>query len=299
MNSETSTQNDMDMDMNLDMDMDMDIPSSSSMNGDNRARLEYFTDGKNTKVDWPSHSVVIGRTQSGKSWLVAKILNNVDNIFERRTKSKIAVILSPYPVLEENLQQQIDEQYTCIYYSTPIFNEEFLDGVTAYLQESGLMGKELFLVLDDLMISSVGNNTSNQFFLKTFALIRHMNISIISTIQANSDGLLNILRNSTFIFCMQSFGIVNLLNKIIRQFIGLVNVPSLLRKIYPLLEERKKGSYILVNISFSADHNRSFTLSNDIFGKYGFTKKYLTKLSIENYTLFIFCVISSPLQNPI
>ena len=81
---------------------------------------------------------------------------------------------------------------------------------------------------------------------------------------------------------MQTFGCFQTLSKIIRNFVGLINVPALIRKIYPLLEDEAKESYILLNLSFEADRNQLFTISNKILAEKGFTKRYLNILSIEN-----------------
>ena len=181
--------------------------------------------------------------------------------------------------------ERIGEEWTIFYFSTPNFNEEVLNGVLCYMDSIHILGEEVFLLLDDLMIRSIGDISNTTFLVQTFATIRHHNISIIATIQSDSPTLLDVLRNSTFIYVMQSFGIVQTLSKILRTFIGLINSPSIIRRIYPLLEESQVGSYVLVNVSHLADRNNQFTISNQICATEGFTKHYLNKLSVENEEL--------------
>ena len=81
---------------------------------------------------------------------------------------------------------------------------------------------------------------------------------------------------------MQGFGAQRTLSKLLRDFVGIINVPSLIRNIYPLLEEDVIGSYIVVNLSDSSNRNRQFTLTNNIFSPIvGFTRTYLQTLSQE------------------
>ena len=245
--------------------------------------MEIFTDNRNdVKVSWPAHSVLIGKSMSGKSHLAATIIDRIDDIFNRKMETYIVVILSPHAEIENVLLNGIDEKWTVLYFSIPIFTEQTLDGILQYLSKIELLGHEIFMLFDDILIKSVGDNSTSMFLVRAFAMIRHHNISLIATVQSDSAFLMDILKNCSFIFVMQTFGCFQTLSKIIRNFVGLINVPALIRKIYPLLEKRAKGSYILVNISFEADRNQLFTISNGILAQTGFTKQYLNTLSIEN-----------------
>ena len=51
-----------------------------------------------------------------------------------------------------------------------------------YLASCDLLGKEIMVLLDDLVIEAAINNNVNLFIFRAFAILRHQNISLIATI---------------------------------------------------------------------------------------------------------------------
>ena len=244
-------------------------------------KLEKFVDETKVKIGFPAHCCFIGKTFSGKTFLASGVINRIDEIFSRKMETYILIVLSPYKEIEDCILRQLNSKWTVIHFSVNVFTEDTLNQVINYLQTKKMLGNEIVLLIDDLMIQTVTSTNISTFLVRAFAMFRHHNISVMATVQSSSSSLLDVLQNSTFIFVMQTFGCFQILSKIIRTMLGVINVPSLIRKIYPLLEDERKGSYIFVNIAHEADRNQLFTISNDVFADIGFTKRYLYALSTE------------------
>ncbi len=248
-------------------------------------KLEKFVDGDKIKVDFPAHCCIIGKTLSGKTFLASAIINRIDDIFMRKMETHILIVLSPYKEIEDSILRQLDTKWIVIHFSVNVFTEDTLNQVINYLQREKLLGNEIVLLIDDLMIQTISSTNISTFLVRAFATFRHHNIAVMATVQSSSSSLVDVLQNSTFIFVMQTFGCFQVLSKITRMILGVINVPSLIRKIYPLLEDDRKGSYIFVNTSHEADRNRLFAISNDVFADKGFTKRYLYALCTESSNL--------------
>ena len=54
-------------------------------------------------LTFPEHMILVGRTLSGKSLLVGEIFSNIDQVYKRRTKDNIVVVLSPHEAIEISL----------------------------------------------------------------------------------------------------------------------------------------------------------------------------------------------------
>lgn len=246
-----------------------------------RPVLQSFVDEKFMKMDFPAHIVIIGKTMSGKSHLAGKIINSVEKIFTTSGSLKFLVVLSPHERLEESLTDRLDSGWTIIHFPVQKFNQEIIDRMMDYLSSTGILGGEIIVLIDDLAVQVNSSTNASLFLVKTFALLRHQNIALLMTVQNTSPVIMDVIQNCTIVLIMQSFGSFSTLTKIVRVFVGLAHVPSLLRKIYPLLEENHKGGYITVNLSHEADKNKQFTLTNDIMSRVGFTKQYLQMISLQ------------------
>ena len=117
------------------------------------AKLEVFTDDRSdVKVSWPAHSVLIGKSMSGKSRLAATLIDRIDDIFNRKMKTYIVVILSPHAEIKNVLLNGIGIKWTILYFSIPIFTEQVLDGILGYLSRIEVLGTEIFMFFDDILI---------------------------------------------------------------------------------------------------------------------------------------------------
>lgn len=244
--------------------------------------LQSFVDEKYMKMIFPAHMVIIGKTMSGKSHLAGKIINSVEKIFTTSGRSKMLVVLSPHEALERSLTDRLDSGWTIIHFPVQKFNQEIIDQMLQYLSAKEILGQEIFVLIDDLAVQVNSSTNASLFLVKTFALLRHQNIALLMTVQNTSPVIMDVIQNCSIVLIMQSFGSFSTLCKIVRVFVGLANVPSLLRKIYPLLEENHKGGYITINLTHEADKNKQFTVTNDIMSTVGFTKRYLQMISLQS-----------------
>ena len=245
------------------------------------AALQSFNDDLIVKVDFPAHICIYGKTMSGKTHLATEIIEQIDTIFNKKTNSYILVVLSPYEHIESSIQERIGSYWTIIHFQVEIFSQNVLDNMLSYLLQHELLGKEVITLLDDLIIQASTSSSVFLFLIKAFAVLRHKNISLIATVQHDSQTVMAILQNCTFIYIMQSFGSFSMIAKVLRTFLGIIGVPTLLRKIYPLLENTHEGSYIIINLSYQANINRQFTISNSILQQVGLTKEYLQIISLQ------------------
>ena len=243
--------------------------------------FEAFSDGKSRKIDFPTHITILGKTGSGKSHLACKLIDSVENLSQKSGISNILIVLSPHKDVEEIMRKRLADRWTIIHFTVNAFNQETIDHMLLYLNENKIPGRKVFVLIDDLAIQIHKASSTNLFLIKTFAVLRHHNISLFITVQNATPIIMDIIQNCSLVFIMQSFGSFSTLTKIIRFFVGLINVPNLLRKIYPLLESNEKGAYICINLSHDADKNRQFTISNNVSGNVGFTKRYLQMLSMN------------------
>lgn len=243
--------------------------------------LQAFNDGLIEKVDFPSHICIYGKTMSGKTHLAGEIINRIDDIFERKTRDCILVVLSPHSNIESVIQERIGNEWTIIHFQVEHFSQTVIDTMLSFLLREKLLGMEIVALLDDLVIQTSSSSSVYLFLVKAFAILRHQNICLIATVQNNSPTVMEILHNCTFIYVMQAFGSLAMITRILRTFLGLIRVPALLRKIYPLLENTHKGGYIVINLSHEANVNRQFTLYNSISQNTGFTKQYLESIALQ------------------
>ena len=243
--------------------------------------VQSFKDGNVTKLDFPSHQCIFGSTMSGKTFLATTIINDIDQVYKRKMSTYTLIVLSPHEDLEEDIKSRLDEKWLIVHFNVEIFSQEVIDRMISFLAKENLLGKEIIAMVDDLLIQSTFASSADLFIVKSFATLRHQNISLIATIQNNSRILMQILQNCSYFFIMQGFGDISMLTKVIRAFLGLVNIPTLLRKVLPLLQQNKKGSFILLNLTYEASINHAFTISNSIRENIGFTKDYLIHLSLD------------------
>jgi hypothetical protein len=231
---------------------------------------------------FPEHMLIIGRTFSGKSSLVGDIFSNIDQVYERRTKDNIAIVMSPHDKIDQNFLGRFNstEDWKIIHFSVNAFDENSADGVLAYLKGENLLYKEVFLFLDDLAINACFSRKSSTFILKAFATFRHYNISLIATVQVGDKELKPLMENCGFIIIVKHFGYHKTLEMILRSFIMSVKVPSLIRYLSPFFESSGQiGDHIVFNFTFRAAKNDAlFIMNSIIYPDKGYTKRNIEEL---------------------
>ena len=116
------------------------------------AKLEVFTDERSdVNISWRAHSVLIGKSMSGKSRLAATLIDRIDDIFNRKMKAYIVVILSPHAEIENVLLNGIGVKWTILYISVPVFTEQVFEGILRYLSTIKVLGYEIFMDFDYIL----------------------------------------------------------------------------------------------------------------------------------------------------
>ena len=231
---------------------------------------------------FPEHILLIGRTFSGKTSLVGDIFSNIDQVYKRRTKDNIAIVMSPHDKIDQNFLGRFNstEDWKIIHFSVNDFDENAANGVLAYLKGEELLYKEVFLFLDDLAINGCCSRKNGTFILKAFATFRHYNISLIATVQIGDKDFKHLMENCGFVIIIKHFGYHKTLEMILRSFIMSVKVPTLIRYLSPFFGSNGQiGDHIVFNFTFRAARNEGLFLMNSIiYPDKGYTKRYIEEL---------------------
>ena len=246
---------------------------------------EYSPDDGQNLVPFPNHMLVIGRTMTGKSCLVGDIFSDIDKIYQRRTKDNIIILLSPYEAIESNFLHRFNsaEDWKILHFSIQSLDERSMENVIKYMEREKIIGKEIFLFVDDLAIGARVSKHTDSFILKAFATFRHKNISLIVTIQVGDKELKPLIENSALVVIMKHFGYHKCIEMILRNFVTSIKVPALIRSISPFLDYRENfGDHIVINLSLAAMRNEIFFITDTIFKpKYGYKRKSVERLCLN------------------
>lgn len=131
-----------------------------------------------------------------------------------------------------------------------------MDGLLKYLKKEQILGKELFMFMDDIVIGGCASKELNGFIFKTFATFRHMNIAVIATVQVGDKEFRPLMENCGYVIIMKNFGYHKCLEMVLRSFVTGVKVPTLIRKIIPSLRKKEGdhfGDHIVLNFFSSCN----------------------------------------------
>jgi len=249
---------------------------------DDNNSAEHFTDGRKNTVQFPEHMLVIGRTNSGKSSLIGSVFSNINTVYRRYTKDNIIILISPHEAIDYNFLRRFNslEDWKIIHFFMHSLNEEGMESVLKYLEKEKLLGKEIFLFLDDLAINGYASKRANSFILKLFSTFRHKNIAVIATVQVGDKEFKPLMENSGFIVIMKHFGYHKCLEMILRNFVTSIKVPTLIRSLSPFLGSTESiGDHIVINFSQAAMTNEIFFITNTIFEpRYGYTRRSIERM---------------------
>ena len=242
-------------------------------------------DGVKNLVSFPEHMLIIGRTNSGKSCLVGDILSNIDKIYQRYTKDNIIIMLSPHDTIEKNFLRRFNsaQDWKILHFSMQTFDEESMESVLKYMDEENIIGREVFLFVDDLAIGGRISKQADSFILKAFATFRHKNISLIVTIQVCGKEFRPVMENSGLVVIMKHFGYHKCLEMILRNFVTSIKIPALLRSISPFLENKDNvGDHIVLNFSRRSMRNELYFITDTIFEpQYGYKRKSVERMCLD------------------
>lgn len=242
---------------------------------------QYFTDNRKNVITFPQHMLLVGKTNSGKSMLVADIFSNIDDVYRRSAKDNIIISISPNDSIEQNFLDRFNskDDWRIIHFSMNMITEEGISDILSYIKKEGLLGKEIFLFIDDLAIQGYSSKHTNSFILKMLATFRHKNIALIITIQVGDKEFRPLMENSGYIIVMKYFGYHKCLEMILRSFMPSIKLPSLIRALGHYLEGQQLiGEHTVVNLSQAAMQNEVFFITNTIFNPgFGFTRSKIER----------------------
>ena len=112
--------------------------------------IDEFLDNQHTKTPYPNHIVVLGSTQCGKSSLIAKILDSIDEVYsfsKPLNGRKKMIIISPMNYLEISDFMQSRNEWTMTLYSSLSFSQNLISEIKNQFSESDASIK--ILLIDD------------------------------------------------------------------------------------------------------------------------------------------------------
>ena len=218
-----------------------------------------------------SHIVLIGRTETGKTWLMSEILALSDSLFDRKTHENIAFVLSPHPTCEVESVLHQSHKWTIHHKQVKEITDEELDAVLAFVDETyGLYGeREIIFLIDDLGFKGQFSSRSAEALVRAFATFRHFNISVVASLQLHNAAFYDLISNSAYVVVMNALGQNKILTNIIRYYIRSTNVQAIVDFIKSRFNNAKVGDYIAICLSPAASANKAFTIVDNIFSPQG------------------------------
>ena len=221
--------------------------------------LDHFLDQKDSKVSYPNHCIVIGSTQSGKSSLIAKIFDSIQNVFHFNkiiNNEKKLIVISPSPHLEISQLMKTKNEWKMSLYSSQSFSQHLINEVKHDFSQSNADIK--ILVIDDFFIQAVEKGKYLSILNEIYAYFRHLNISIFSTIHAYDVKFKTLIQQAAIIVCMFTPNLISVLRSILRShfYKGTAAVVRGLVDLY--IKEMSIHDYIVI-------FNTKESMAGDIF----------------------------------
>ena len=248
----------------------MNINTVSTNSNDLLLHIEKFENPKiDTRISYPNHVILCGTTQSGKSSLIARILDNIDQVYAFPTKSKNEsvfkskkiIIFSPMDEVEiAKLMKTKNEWEISLYNIMSITRDVETEIRYAFSESQNLIN---ILLLDDFLVQS--NEHQMQIINSIYSTYRHLNVCVISTIHSYHKKFLTILEQSGLVISMYGFAQVSFLRNIMKSKI-FKGTADIIREIQKLFRTRMKAhSYISLNFSKEAICSEKFFVTDSVF----------------------------------
>ena len=228
------------------------------------------------QLDFPEHMLIIGKTGSGKSMLLAEILVRNRELYDRKTSENIAIVVSPHQECE--LQRHVGGRaaWDIHHFTMQNFDEAAAARVMQYLSDRGYLGKEVMLLIDDIAFRAQFASKTAEALVGLYTTLRHKNISVVSTMQLHHPNFYDLMSNSGYVVVMNALGQRKILSNILRYYIQQRQVPDLVEEVYARCGGHDVGDYIGVCLSHRANDSDKYTIVSDIFDpKSGMSRKEL------------------------
>ena len=215
-------------------------------------------------LSWPSHILVFGSTMSGKTSLIADILDQINLLYNFKTPHIIGklIVISPIQTLEiENKLSSFPSWDIELYHNIEL-NEDFEEHL---IKQFRLTPKNMIkiLLLDDILTQA--NHTQIILLNKLFAYFRHENISIIASVHSYDIKFSTIIDQSGLIVAMYCLNTSTVIRNILMRYLykGTAKVWKELRRLF--LTKLNKHDYISLNFTKESLSSETFFITNNLF----------------------------------
>ena len=235
--------------------------------------IDEFCDNLPNKINFPNHGVFLGASQSGKSSLIAKMLDNITDVynFPRHLNGKKSlVIISPAPTIEISKIMTSNHQWDIVMYSSNDFGKSLLDELYANWQRGNYSIN--ILLIEDVR-SSLRKREQYSCINELYTNVRHLNVSVLSTMQLYDYRFKAIFHNSGIIVIMYGASITSSLRSVLYfNYKRTSDIVRGLRKCY--INRMSIHDYIYLNTTKESFSGCQFYITNNLFNpKSGLTIK--------------------------
>ena len=236
--------------------------------------IDEFCDNLPNKINFPNHGVFLGASQSGKSSLIAKMLDNITDVynFPRHLNGKKSlVIISPAPTIEISKIMTSSHQWDIVMYSSNDFGKSLLDELYTKWRTGNY---SINILLIDDVLSSLRKREQYSCINELYTYVRHLNVSVLSTMHSYDHSFKAIFHNSGIIVVMYGASITSSLRSVLyfNHFKGTSDITRGLRKCY--INRMSIHDYIYINTTKESFSGCQFYITNNLFNpKSGLTIK--------------------------
>ena len=237
--------------------------------------IDHFLDNYHSKINYPNHCVVIGATQSGKSSLIAKIFDSIQNVYcfnKVLNGKKKLVIISPMPELEIYNLMKSKNDWVMTLYSSQNFSQHLITEIKKDFSQSN--ADINILLIDDFVIQAAKKPKYLAILNEIYAYFRHMNISIFSTLHSYDRVFQDLIQQAAMIICMNTPYLVSVLRSVLRPhfYLGTASVVRGLVDVY--IKDMSIHDYLVIFNTKESMAGDIFYISDSCFNpKFGLTSK--------------------------
>ena len=228
--------------------------------------IEEITKGDPKKIlKWPSHMLIFGSTQAGKTSLIADMLDNINKvyIFDKEPIERKLIVVSPIPQLEIADKMSSTNLWDMeLYNNLDLLSEDFEDHLINQFRKSSPNAVNI-LLLDDILTHAKHNQID--FLNKLFAYFRHINVSILATVHSYDIRFSTIIDQSGLIITMFCLNTSNVIRNILMRYLykGTAKVWKEVRRIF--ISHLRKHDYLCLNFSKESLSSEVFFITDTLF----------------------------------
>ena len=249
---------------------------------DKNLHIEQFESTKiETKISYPNHFCICGPTQSGKSHLIASILDNIDQVFsfQNSMSNKKLVIVSPLDRAEiaDLMHSKLEWEITL--FNVLDFDSDFENQLSECFKIS--QNDINILLFDDYLVQM--SEKQMKIINRIYATYRHMNVSVFSSIHSYDQRFVTVFEQSAMILVLYGFSQITFLRNALKHhfYKGTASIVRAIRNVY----EKSQGAhkYLALNFSKRAIASEQYFITDNIFNpsKGIVLKQILNKLIIK------------------